>query len=127
MARYSDEPMGQKPKDWSKTQAYKTLRKDMLDDLDARGLVGSQFRDKVDEYMSLWCVLQQLKADIMEHGVTLSYKNGANQFGITDNKSVAAITRVSAQMLQIWTALGFRSQATAANAPPAQDAEEDEL
>ena len=71
MARYSDEPMGQKPKDWSKTQAYKTLRKDMLDDLDARGLVGSQFRDKVDEYMSLWCVLQQLTADIMEHGVTL--------------------------------------------------------
>lgn len=127
MSRYNEEPAAKKPKDWSKTQAYKTLRKDMLDDLDARGLVGSQFRDKVDEYMSLWCVLQQLKADIMEHGVTLSYKNGANQFGVTDNKSVASITRVSAQMLQIWTALGFRSQATAASAPPAQDAGEDEL
>ena len=77
--------------------------------------------------MALWCVLQQLKADIMEHGVTLEYKNGSNQYGVTDNKSVASITRVSAQMLQIWTALGFRSQATASNALPAQDAGEDEL
>lgn len=127
MSRYNEEPAAKKPKDWSRTQDYKNLKKDMLDDLDARGLLGFQFRDKVDEYMSLWCVLQQLKADIMEHGVTLSYKNGANQYGVTDNKSVAAITRVSAQMLQIWTALGFRSQATAASAPPAQDAGEDEL
>ena len=86
-----------------------------------------QLADKVEEYMALWCVLQQLKADIMEHGVTLEYKNGSNQYGVTDNKSVASITRVSAQMLQIWTALGFRSQATAANAPPAQDPDEDEL
>ena len=102
MSRYNEEPAAKKPKDWSRTQDYKNLKKDMLDDLDARGLLGFQFRDKVDEYMSLWCVLQQLKADTMEHGVTLSYKNGANQYGVTDNKSVAAITRVSAQMLQIW-------------------------
>ncbi len=127
MSRYNEEPAAKKPKDWSRTQDYKNLKKDMLDDLDARGLLGFQFRDKVEEYMALWCVLQQLKADIMEHGVTLEYKNGSNQYGVTDNKSVASITRVSAQMLQIWTALGFRSQATAASAPPAQDAGEDEL
>ena len=112
---------------WEKTKEFIELRGDMLDDLQARGLVGKQYTDKVEEYMALWCVLQQLKADIMEHGVTLEYKNGSNQYGVTDNKSVASITRVSAQMLQIWTALGFRSQATAASAPPVQDAGEDEL
>lgn len=113
-------------KDWSKTREYRELKKDMLEDLDARGLVSQQYRDKVQEYMDLWCYRKMLNADIMDRGVSVSYSNGATQRGVTDNKSLTGVTRVCAQMLQIWTALGFRDMATS-NRPLPQGGDDDEL
>ena len=49
---------------WAETEKYKELKKDMLDDLDARGLVGRQYVDKVEEYLNLWCWLQMLNEDV---------------------------------------------------------------
>lgn len=100
-----------KKKKWQNTAGYKDLKKDMLDDLEVRGLVGKQYSDKVEEYMRLWIWLQMLNEDITERGVFIEYQNGANQSGTTDNKSLSIATRVSAQMLAIWTALGFKEQA----------------
>ena len=96
---------------WAETEKYKELKKDMLDDLDARGLVGRQYVDKVEEYLNLWCWLQMLNEDVVARGVYVEYSNGATQKGTTDNKSLTIATRVSSQMLAIWTALGFREQA----------------
>lgn len=111
--------------DWSKSKEYKNLKKDLLDDLEARGLVGSQYTDKVEEYMDLWCLRNMLKEDIAERGVYVAYQNGANQKGTTDNKSVEKIVRVSSQLLSIWTALGFRDLANGAKVPAG--GEDDEL
>ena len=72
--------------------------------------------DKVNEYMSLWCLEKMLAEDIAERGVYVEYQNGANQKGTTDNKSVEKIARISSQMLNIWRALGFQDQAL--NAKP---------
>ncbi len=110
---------------WKKTKAYKELKRDMLDDLESRGLLGRQYTDKADEYMNLWCWLQMLNTDIMERGVYTEYQNGATQKGTTDNKSLTIATRVSSQMLNIWTALGFREQAAKSRSESASD--EDEL
>lgn len=112
-------------KAWKQTREYKALRKDMLDDLEVRGLIGRQYIDKAEEYMNLWCWLKMLGADIEERGVFTEYQNGANQKGITDNKSLTIATRVSAQMLQIWSALGFREQAM--KSQPESAGDEDEL
>lgn len=117
--------MAESEKNWAKTKAYRDLKKDMLDDLTARGLVSRQYTDKVDEYMDLWCMRQMLTEDVRERGVFVEYVNGANQYGTTDNKSVGMITRVSAQMLSIWAALGFRDSAV--NAAKAGAVEDDEL
>lgn len=102
---------------------YKQLRKDMVDDLEARGLVSQPYMDKVSEYMSLWCLRRMLEEDIAERGVYLEYQNGANQKGTTDNKSVEKLVRVSSQMLSVWTALGFREQANAAKSAGGEDDE----
>lgn len=90
---------------------YRELKSDMLDDLEARGLIGKKYTDKVDEYMNLWSWLQMLNDDITRRGVYIEYSNGATQKGTTDNKSLTIAVRVSSQMLNIWTSLGFREQA----------------
>lgn len=101
---------------YEKTSDYKQLREDLLEDLQARGLVSQPYVDKVNEYMSLWCLEKMLAEDIAERGVYVEYQNGANQKGTTDNKSVEKIARISSQMLNIWRALGFQDQAL--NAKP---------
>lgn len=111
---------------WTKTTEYAELKKDMLDDLETRGLVGNQYTDKVEEYMSLWCWLKMLNEDVVNRGVYIEYSNGATQKGTTDNKSLTIATRVSSQMLNIWAALGFREQAVNATSGQA-GGDDDEL
>lgn len=123
------EPMAakndKKPITWERTKAYKALDKALRDDLEARGLIGPQFEDQVDMYMLLWVTKRELQADIKERGVSVPYQNGATQKGFTDNKSVDKLIRVSAQMLQIWSALGYKEQANSEPSPG--DGEDDEL
>lgn len=109
---------------YERTRDFRDLKKEMVDDLTARGLISKPYMDKVEEYMSLWCLSQMLEEDIAVRGVYLEYQNGANQKGTTDNKSIEKLVRVSAQKLSIWTALGFKEQA--ANSKPGYD-EDDEL
>lgn len=101
---------------YERTREFRDLQKDLLDDLNARGLISKPYLDKAEEYMGLWCLRRMLEEDIAARGVYVEYQNGANQKGTTDNKSVEKLVRVSAQMLSIWTALGFKEQA--ANAKP---------
>ncbi len=119
------EKTDKKQKNWTKTKAYKELKKDLLDDLEARGLIQAMYKDKVEEYLKLWCYLQMLDEDVTERGVYIPYQNGANQMGTTDNKSLQIATKVSGQMLAIWSALGFKDQAIKNRAAPG--GEDDEL
>ena len=110
--------------DWTKTKAYRELKQEMLDDLEARGLVSRPYIDKVEEYMSLWCIFQMLREDVNARGVSVEYSNGTAQKGVTDNKSLPMMTRVSSQMLNIWTALGFKELASSSRPQPAGDDDE---
>lgn len=110
---------------YKRTKAYRDLKRDMLDDLESRGLVERQYVDKVEEYMDLWCWLKMLNEDVVTRGVFVEYSNGATQKGTTENKSLSIATRVSSQMLNIWAALGFREQATSSK--PQSGGEDDEL
>lgn len=114
-----------KKNEYLERDVCKKLKQDMLDDLEVRGLVGTQYTDKVEEYINLWSWLQMLNDDVVDRGVYVKYQNGANQMGTTENKSLTIATRVSAQMLNIWTALGFREQANSAK--PQNGGEDDEL
>ena len=87
------------------TKAYRELRKSMLDGLEARGLVEDVYRDKVDEYMTLWCQLRELQNDVKERGVAVMDERRGM---LVENRSVSLATQVSKQMLAIYTALGLK-------------------
>lgn len=87
------------------TKAYKTLRRSMLESLEAKGLVEDVYRDKVDEYMELWRQRMELREDIRDRGVAvMDIKRGM----MVENRSVSLEIQVSKQMLAIFTALGFK-------------------
>ena len=103
------------------TKAYKTLRSSLLDGLEARGLVEEVYRDKVEEYMTLWRQLRALQEDIQERGVTVMDKKRGM---LVENRSVSLATQVSKQMLAIYTALGLKP---AENSGRRSGADDDEL
>lgn len=95
----------------SKSAAYRRLKKSLEDNLTARGLVEDVFRDKLEEYMTLWENFQALDADIQERGVTvIDERRGM----LVENRSVSLAVQVSRQMLSIYDALGFKEQAKSA-------------
>ena len=89
----------------------KELRKSLIDNLAARGLVENVYLDKVTEYLDLWERRQELKADIEERGITVIDDKGRE----CENRSVSLEIQTSRQMLAIYTALGFKELATKAN------------
>lgn len=102
------------------TKAYKTLRKSLLDGLEVRGLVEEVYRDKVEEYMTLWRQLRELQEDIEERGVTvMDEKRGM----LVENRSVSLATQVSKQMLAIYTALGLKPAESSARRSGVDDDE----
>ena len=97
-----------KLKKWESTKAYRTIKKGLTEDLAERGLGGAVYRDKVEEYLTLWVQFQQLREDVQLNGVTLFDKKRGMP---VENRSVSLGVQVSRQMLNIYTALGFREQA----------------
>lgn len=110
---------------YRRTKAYRDLKRDMLDDLELRGLVGKQYIDMVEAYMDLWCQRKMLNEDVAKRGVFLEYSNGSSQKGTTENKSIALGIKASSEMRSIFSALGFREQATSSK--PQSGGEDDEL
>ena len=53
-------------KDWRKTKQYRELKKSMLDNLEARGILEKAYTDKVDEYLDFWVRRQELQTDVAE-------------------------------------------------------------
>ena len=99
--------LDEKQKDWRKTKAFSELKRDLEGSLQARGMVEQVYRDKVAEYLDFWVLHQELKADIKARGLTVTDDRGRE----SENRSVSLSIQVSRQMLNIYTALGFKSDA----------------
>ena len=93
---------------WENTRAYRDVKKSLMGSLEQRGLTEPVYLDKAEEYLALWIQFQQLKDDIRENGVA-QYDEKKKR--IAENRSVALGVQVSRQMLNIYTALGFRELA----------------
>lgn len=87
-------------------KAYRTLRAALLEDLERRGLTGSAYTDKVDEYMDFWVRRRELRDDVNQRGLTVIDERGR----VTENRSVSLEIQVSRQMLALFTALGFKPE-----------------
>ncbi len=97
----------------------KELKKSLMDNLEARGLVETVYRDKVSEYMDLWQRRQDLKADIEDRGITVLDDKGRE----CENRSLSLEIQTSRQMLAIYTALGFKEIASKASYTAGEDDE----
>lgn len=107
---------------------YKNLKTALTDDLKAAGMNRLPYTDMVEQYMDLWLQLQLLNEDVIQRGVQIPYRNGSNQEGVTDNKSVNIAIRVGARMDNILTSLGYKERAKRQTAmTPDAGGEDDEL
>ena len=109
----------EQPKDWRKTKQYRELKKSMLDNLEARGLLEKAYTDKVDEYLDFWVRRQELQTDVAERGLSVIDDRGR----ITENRSVSLEIQVARQMLAVWTALGFKDATAKSDVPGGMDDE----
>lgn len=106
-------------KDWKKTKQYRELKKSMLDNLEARGLLEKAYTDKVDEYLDFWVRRKELQTDVAERGLSVIDDRGR----ITENRSVSLEIQVARQMMAVWTALGFKDAAAKSDTPGGGDDE----
>ena len=84
------------------------IKKDLLEQLEKRGMTQKFYTSLVDDYISLWEVKNQLLKNIEENGVTIIYNNGGGQQGQKKNDCVPELYRISAQMLKLLSELGLR-------------------
>ena len=97
------------PKIFKNSNKYKTVRKDLLDQLRCRGADTPAFKDLVEDYMSLWLTKELLRADIENTGIRVAYDNGGGQQGYKDNPSIERQIKVNAQMLKLLSELNIKT------------------
>lgn len=93
---------------YMESERYNKIKRDLLDQLERNGTVGSYYTDLVEDYMSFWVDKCLLTDDIQSRGVVVTYDNGGGQKGKKRNDSIADKIKVSVQMLNILNALGIK-------------------
>jgi len=94
--------------DIRKKRTYIKIRKSLLDQLERSGNATAHFTDLVEDYMKMYVVKELAAADIEENGITIGYKNGANQYGTKKNDAVELALKTNQQMLKLLDMLGIK-------------------
>lgn len=87
------------------------IQRDLLDQLERCGTVGTYYTDMITDYMKLWDTKNRLIADIEERGVTVENITNAG-INIKRNDSVGDLLKTNAQMLKLLDSLGIRPAQT---------------
>ena len=99
---------GCNPDHLRKTKLYKTIRKDLTDQLERNGTVGKYYFDLIDDYMDLWLTKVALVEDIQARGVQVETVSASGIAQIKKNESVDLRIKVNAQMLRLLAELGIK-------------------
>lgn len=91
----------------SKTDLRTAIQADLLDQLDRTGKVGHQYKDLVNDYLTMWDTKEKLAEDLEENGVvrTRYYSNGTST--LENSKSTEQFLKLNAQMLKLLESLGL--------------------
>ena len=114
-----------KKRNWSRTNAYREMRDQMIADLKMAGIHNAYFLDKVDRFMSLWCQSKVLEEDLAVRGIRVEYQNGS-QRGETDNKSLDRLMKVYDRMDELHRQLGYQETVRHGKKVAAQNSEGDD-
>jgi phage terminase small subunit len=104
--------------EYTKSEEYQNIKKDLLDQLDRNGTVGQFYIDLVNDYMGMWVTKKLLNDDIYRKGIKVKYNNGGGQTGWKKNDSIDQARQVNVQMLKLLSELGIK---------PSSGGEDDEL
>jgi phage terminase small subunit len=85
------------------------IKKDLLDQLEEKGIYGNMYLDMINDYMALWEIKNALIKDIKKRGVSVEWVNGASQHGFKKNDSIAELNKTNAQMLRLLNELGLKA------------------
>lgn len=106
--------------DFKRTKEYKTLKKSLEENLDARGLCEPIYGDMVRRYLSYREMEYLAEQDIAEKGLNIwDAKRGSWQA----NPSIATKVNASRQAAAIYRALGFEDEAKKARGTEGDDDE----
>jgi molybdenum-dependent DNA-binding transcriptional regulator ModE len=94
--------------DYEKTKEYRSIKKELLNQLEINGTIAKYYHSLVDTYMRCWADVKKLEADIEERGVVVEYQHGGGQCGMKRNDSIGEKLKVIAQMLKILDSLGIK-------------------
>ena len=85
----------------SETKLYDAIKADLLDQLDRAGRIGNQYKDLVNDYMTMWEAKNGVAADLKKNGVvrTRYYSNGTSTQ--ENSKSVEQFIKLNSQMLTL--------------------------
>ena len=86
------------------------IKKDLVEQLERKGVYGRHYLDLINDYMALWEIKNQLIKDIKERGVSIPWQNGPNQRGHKKNDSISELNKTNAQMLKILNELGLKAE-----------------
>lgn len=92
-----------------RTQIYKDIKKELLQQLEANGTYGKYFEDMVDDYMAMYITKTLLIKDIQTRGIIVPYNNGGGQSGFKKNEAVEMFNKTNAQMLKLLSELGLKA------------------
>jgi len=99
---------GEDVKHIMRTDKYKNIKQDLIDQLERNGTVGKYYEDLVNDYMDMWVTKCLLVEDIQNRGVVVEYDNGGGQKGKKKNDSVEQRIKVNAQMLKLLSEIGIK-------------------
>lgn len=99
----------------TKKQIRGGIKKDLLDQLERKGIYGNHYVNLIDDYISLWEIKENLIKDIKKRGVSIKWetynKDGeVVQSGYKKNESIAELNKTNAQMLKILSELGLKAE-----------------
>lgn len=101
-----------------RTRQRNKIKNDLLDQL-GENKNNSHYRELIEDYLFMWDMMQELKIDIKERGVSVFWQNSEHQKGYKKNDSVREMTTVNNQMLKILNDLGLKPS-------KAEEADEDD-
>jgi phage terminase small subunit len=84
------------------------IKKDLMNQLESNGIIGTHYSDLVSDYMDLWHIKNELIIDIKERGVVVEWNNG-KQVGKKKNESISELNKTNAQMLKLLAELGLKA------------------
>lgn len=89
-----------------KEELRAAIKADLLDQLDRNGKVGHQYKDMVEDYLTMWDAKNGLAEDLDKNGVvrTRVYSNGTST--PENSKSVEQFIKVNARMSALLSELG---------------------